>query len=163
MLGLIFQWFFVSLMQGEICVEWLFFSTDWQSVVLILSADDWVCIFVLFVLWMRHPAQRATGIWVMPGLVYKWLPLWEFSLLTTPQGQFSGSLDSWIQHSHSKGLGLDLWPGWRFHRWFVMALNGIRTNTQKQETKEEPQTNGSYKIRQIIIKIMEYTHIRIHP
>ena len=25
------------------------------------------------------------------------------------------------------------------------------------------QTNGSYKIGQIIIKIMEYTHIHIHP
>jgi len=29
--------------------------------------------------------------------------------------------------------------------------------------KDEPQTNGSYKIRQIIIKIMEYIHIHIHP
>ena len=34
---------------------------------------------------------------------------------------------------------------------------------QKQETKDEPQTNDSYKIRQIIIKMMEYTHIHIHP
>ena len=33
---------------------------------------------------------------------------------------------------------------------------------QKQETKDEPQTNDSYKMRQIIIKIMEYTHIYIH-
>ena len=49
-----------------------------------LSADDWVCIFVLFVVWMRRPAQGATGICVMPGLVYKWLPLWEISLLNTP-------------------------------------------------------------------------------
>ena len=40
-----------------------------------------------------------------------------------------------------------------------MALSEIKTNIQKQETKDEPQTNGSYKIRQIIIKIMEYTHI----
>ena len=44
-----------------------------------------------------------------------------------------------------------------------MALNGIKTNIQKRETKDELQTNGSYKIRQIIIKIMEYTHIHIHP
>ena len=28
--------------------------------------------------------------------------------------------------------------------------------------KDEAQTNGSYKIRQIIIKIMEYTHVHIH-
>ena len=44
-----------------------------------------------------------------------------------------------------------------------MALSEIKTNIQKRETKDEPQTNGSYKIRQIIIKIMEYTHIRKHP
>ena len=40
-----------------------------------------------------------------------------------------------------------------------MALHGNKTNTQKQETKEAPQTNDNYKIRQIITKIMEYTHI----
>ena len=52
---------------------------------------------------------------------------------------------------------------WRFHKWFVMVLSEIKTNIQKWETKNEPQTNGSYKIRQIIIKIMEYTHIHIYP
>ena len=41
-----------------------------------------------------------------------------------------------------------------------MALSEIKTNIQKWETKDEPQTNGSYKIKQIIIKIMEYTHIQ---
>ena len=51
----------------------------------------------------------------------------------------------------------------KFHRWFSMALSEIKTNIQKRETKDEPQTNGSYKIRQIIIKIIEYTHIHIHP
>ena len=49
-----------------------------------LSAEDWVCIFVLFVVWMRHAAQNATDGWVMPGLVFKWFPLWEFSLFDTP-------------------------------------------------------------------------------
>ena len=73
----------------------------------ILSADDWACNFVLFVIWMRHPAQGATGGWAMPRLVFKWFPLWEFSLFDTPQGQFSGSLGSWSQCSHSKGSGLD--------------------------------------------------------
>ena len=43
-----------------------------------------------------------------------------------------------------------------------VALSEIKTNIQKQETKDEPQTNGSYKIRHIIIKIMEYTHIYTH-
>ena len=44
-----------------------------------------------------------------------------------------------------------------------MALREIKTNIQKWETKDEPQESSSYKIRQIIIKIMEYTHIHIHP
>ena len=46
---------------------------------------------------------------------------------------------------------------------FFMALSEIKTNNPKKETKDAPQTNGSYKIRQIIIKVMEYTHIHIHP
>ena len=44
-----------------------------------------------------------------------------------------------------------------------MSLSEIKTNIQKGETKDEPQTNGNNKIRQIIIKIMDYTHIHIHP
>ena len=31
------------------------------------------------------PAESATGGWVMPGLVFKWLPLCEFSLFDTPR------------------------------------------------------------------------------
>ena len=42
-----------------------------------------------------------------------------------------------------------------------MALSEIKTNIQKRETKDESQANGRYKIRQIIIKIMEYTHVHI--
>ena len=58
---------------------------------------------------MRCPAQGGTGVWVMPGLVFKWFPLCEFSLFDTPWGLFSGSLRCWSQWSHSKGSGLDLW------------------------------------------------------
>ena len=43
-----------------------------------------------------------------------------------------------------------------------MALSEVKTNTPKQETKDELQTNGSYIIRQIIIKIMEYTQTYIY-
>ena len=50
----------------------------------------------------------------------------------------------------------------RFHKWFVIALSKIKTNIQKQETKDEPQTNGSYKIRQIMLKIVEYIHIHAY-
>ena len=61
-----------------------------------------------------------------------------------------------------KAQGLISGQEQRFHKWFVMVLSEIKTNIQNQETKDESQTNGSYKIRQIIIKIMEYTHIHIH-
>ena len=50
----------------------------------LLSVDDWVCILVLFVVQMRCPAQAATGGWVMPGLVFKWFPLYEFSPFDPP-------------------------------------------------------------------------------
>ena len=42
-----------------------------------------------------------------------------------------------------------------------MALREIKTNIQKTETKDESKTNGSYKIRQIIIKVMSYTPMSI--
>ena len=43
-----------------------------------------------------------------------------------------------------------------------MALHEIKTNIQKQETKKESHTNGSYKIRQIMLKIVEYMHIHVY-
>ena len=43
-----------------------------------------------------------------------------------------------------------------------MALKGIKANTQKQEIEDKPQTNGKYKIRQIITKTMEHTHTLTH-
>ena len=43
-----------------------------------------------------------------------------------------------------------------------MALKGIKTNTQKQETEDKPQTNGKYKIRQIKTKTKEHTHMYTH-
>ena len=51
----------------------------------ILSADDWVCIFVLFVVKMRHPAQGATGGWVMPGLSFKCFRCVSSHCLTLPR------------------------------------------------------------------------------
>ena len=50
---------------------------------LILSADDWVCVFVVCCLY-EAACKRATGGWMMPGLVFKWFPLCEFSLFDTP-------------------------------------------------------------------------------
>ena len=53
------------------------------SEVIILSADNWVCIFVLFVVLTKHPAQGAIRGWVIPGLVFKWSPLCEFLVFDT--------------------------------------------------------------------------------
>ena len=61
-----------------------FLLWDRLSEVVILSADDWVCISVLFVVWMKHPAQGTTGGRMMQCLVFRWLPLCEFSLFDTP-------------------------------------------------------------------------------
>ena len=61
-----------------------------------------------------------------------------------------------------KAQGLISGQEQRFHKWFVMALSEIKANIQKRETKDDPQTNGSYKIKQMIIKIMECTDIHIH-
>ena len=63
----------------------------------------------------------------------------------------------------SKAQGMISGQEQRFHNRFVMALHEIKINAPKEETKDEPQTNGSYKIKHRIIKIMEYTHIHINP
>ena len=76
---------------------------------------------------------------------------------------FSDSLGSWRQWSHSKGSELDLWSGTKIPQVVCYGIKWDKTNIPKWETKDEPQTNGSYKIRQIIIKIMEYTHVCIYP
>ena len=47
----------------------------------------WLGLYFSFVVWMNHPAQGATGGWVMLGLVFKWLPLCEFSLLDASWGE----------------------------------------------------------------------------
>ena len=49
----------------------------------ILSGYDLVCIFVLFGVLMRRPAQVIISGYVMLGLVFKWFPLCEFSLFDT--------------------------------------------------------------------------------
>ena len=78
----------------------------------------------------------------------------------------SSSLVVWslgINAPTPKAQGLISGQEWRLHKWFVMALSEIKTNIQKQGGKDKPQKNGSYKIRQIIFKIMEYKHIHLHP
>ena len=56
-----------------------------------------------------------------------------------------------------------MWSEMKIPQVVVMALNGVKTYTQKQETNGTPQANDNYKIRQIITKIMEYTHTHMCP
>ena len=45
-----------------------------------LSADDWVCTFVLLVVLVRHPGLAVGSSWVMPGL---WIQLKIFVRVPT--------------------------------------------------------------------------------
>ena len=80
---------------------------------------------------MRHPAQVATGGWVIPGLVFKWSPLCVFLLFDTPLGKFSGSLGSCGQCFHLKGPGLYFWSGMKVPQMVCMAVSKIKTSNQK--------------------------------
>ena len=54
-----------------------------------LSADCWVCVLVLCIVWVRHSVTGAAGILVEPGLGFGRRPLWEFSLINILWGQES--------------------------------------------------------------------------
>ena len=54
-----------------------------------LSADCWVCVPVLFIVWVRYSALGATGSLMEPGLGFGRRPLWEFSLINILWGQES--------------------------------------------------------------------------
>ena len=76
-------------------------------VILSTNPDDWVCISVLSVVWMRRPAQGATGGCVMLALVFKWFLLCEFSYLILPR---VSSLEK-AMAPHSSALA------WKTHGW----------------------------------------------
>ena len=54
-------------------VSFCLFFLCWPRLnkVVILSIDDWVFIFDLFVFWMMYPTEGISGGWVMPGVVFK--------------------------------------------------------------------------------------------
>ena len=68
--------------EGKFCFFFLWWSGLYE--VVILFAGDWACVFVLFVVWMSRPVLHSAGSWVLPVLVYRWRPLWEFLLINTP-------------------------------------------------------------------------------
>ena len=67
---------------AEFCFVLFFFWQTGLSEVVILSADNWVCTFVLFVVCVRHSAQGATGVWVVLQTFCYWflLDLAEFPI-----------------------------------------------------------------------------------
>ena len=75
----------VSFLKSEVFAGFFFVSPlmGMLGEVGILSADDWVHVFVLLAVQMRHPARGAIGAWVMPGLVFRWFLLCDFSLFDT--------------------------------------------------------------------------------
>ena len=131
--------------------------------VLILHADDWVCIFVLFVVWMRCPAQGGTGGWWCWVLYSSGFLCGSSHYLILPRVCSMVVSGLGVSAPTPKAQGLISGQEQRFYKWFVMALSEMKTHTPKWETTDDPQTNDSYKIRQVIIKIIEYAHIHIHP
>ena len=85
----------------------------------------------LFTVQMRSPAKGATGGWVMPGLVFKWFPLWEFSLFVLPRVSSLVVQGLGVSASTPQAQGLISGQEQRFHKWFVMALSDIKTHTPK--------------------------------
>ena len=70
------QWFVYGWFPIGWNLWWVFvclFFLCWPrlSKVVILSADDCVFIFYLFVFWMMYPTEGASGGWVMPSVVFK--------------------------------------------------------------------------------------------
>ena len=59
----------------------------------------------------------------------------------------------------SKALGLISGQGSEIPQVVCNGIKGDKTNTVKQEMDYKPQTNGRYKIRQVLTKTWEiYTH-----
>jgi len=142
---------YVSFLKGEICAEFLFVclfvfplmgKTEWGGNLVCW----WLGLYICFVCCLDEAS--CTGF-------YWWLGDAGSCILVV---SFVGVLIIWYS------LGLFLWyyrvlesvlplqdlisgQELRFHKWFVMALSEIKTNIQKRETKDESQTNGSYKIR----------------
>ena len=124
----------------------------------ILLDDNWIWVFVLFAICVRSPVLGTVNIWVRPGSFIKveafvevLTNYYSLDLGVFLQSRFFLSV-LLFQRLRAQILAREV----RFHRWFVMVINGIKTNTLKQETKCLHQTNGKYKIRQILTKIMNY-------
>jgi len=103
-----------------------------------LYANDWVCVLVLLVVWVRHPVLGAADSWVVPGLGYRWKPSRDFSLIfpwvrNSPAVQCSG-----LSAATPRGSGLISHQGTKIPQAFVMAIKRIKMNTLKRKNKQKP-------------------------
>ena len=60
-----------------------------------------------------------------------------------------------LSPGHLPNLRIELWPP-------ALQADALPFEPPRKPPEDEPQTNGSYKFRQIIFK-MVYTHRHIHP
>ena len=108
-------------------------------------------------------AQGATGGWIMLVLYSTGFLCVSSHYSILPRVSSLVVLDLGGNAPTAKAQGLICGQEQSFHKWFVMALSENKTSIPKRETKDDLQTNSSYKIRQIIIKIMKYTNIHVYP
>ena len=80
---------------------------------------------------MRHPAQGATGGWMMPGLVFNWFPCVSSHYLILPRVSSLVVEGLGVSAPTPKAQGLISGQERRFHKWLVRALHEIKTNIQK--------------------------------
>ena len=153
---------------------WLLFVLWWKEV----SFFFFFLSLMIRTLWGGDPVCWWLGLcFYLVFFFFFWWGILHWVLLEVWQAEaFVGVLTN----KYSLGLGV-LWQSrvlsvlplqrlwaWslarevRFHRWFVMALKKIKTNTLKEETKCKPQMDVKYKIRQVLRKIMGYIHMHIH-
>ena len=150
----------VSFTWGEICAEFLFvcFSSEgqgwvrWSSCLLMIG---FVFLFCLLFRWgVLHRVLLVVGwYWVLfsSGFLcvhsHYLIPPRVSSLVIQGLG---------VSAPTPKAQGLT-------HKWVCYSTKWDQNKYPKMGNQRWTPKNGSYKIRQIIIKIMEYTHIHIYP
>ena len=73
------------------------------------------------------------------------------------------AVQSLVSAPTSRALGLISGQGSEIPLAVCNGIKGDKTNTLKQETNYKPQTNGRYKIRQVLTKKWEiYAHVYTH-
>ena len=118
-------------------------------------------VFLLFRWGILHRVLLVVG-WY-PVLYSSSFLCVSFHYLILSRVSSLSSLGSWSQCSHSKGSGLDLWSGTKIPEEVCYGIKWDWNEYPKTRNQRWTPDKWQLKIRQILIKIMEYTHIHIHP